>query len=102
MGANYERRRLKNKARNNLSWGRAAPWHLEFFARAQRNGYISNVNLNKIANALAKVHNTTVKNAKHAIISNLYNSLSNNTILKMMTQKRGGSKGIVFRMRHGI
>ena len=102
MGANYERRRLKNKARNNLSWGLAAPWHLAFFAQAQRNGYISNYNLNKIANALAKVYNTNTKNAKHAIISNLYNSLSNNTIIKMMSQKRGGSKGIIFRMRHGI
>jgi hypothetical protein len=102
MGANYERRRLKAKARENLSWGHAAPWHLEFFARAERNGYVSNANLNKIANTLAKIYNTTVKNAKHAIISNLYNSLSNNTIMKMMNIKRGGPKGIRFRLRHGI
>ena len=103
MGAQNERRRLKTKARENLSWGHPAPWHLEFFARAERNGYVSNANLNKISNTLAKVHNTPVKNVKHAIISNLYNSLSNNTIMKMMNIKRGGGPGgIRFRLRHGI
>jgi len=100
----YSRRRLKNKARNNLSWGIAAPYHLEFFARAQRNGYISNTNLNKIANTLSKVYNTSTKNAKHALIVELYNSLSDNAIMKMMRQKRGGfgPSGMRFRLRHGI
>jgi hypothetical protein len=102
MSDQYARKRLKNKARNNLSWGLAAPYHLEFFARAERNGYVSNQNLNKIANALSKVYNTSAKNAKLAIIVNLYNSLSNNTIMKMMKQKRGGPSGIQFRMRHSI
>jgi hypothetical protein len=53
---------------------------------------------------LIRVHVTLpVKNVKHTIISNLYNSLSNNTIMKMMNIKRGGGPGgIRFRLRHGI